>query len=140
MRDSGLRMVFMGAESGSDETLIRMNKGGSASTEKTLAMAEKAHSYGIVPEFSFVLGNPPDPESDVHSTLAFIRKVKKVNPHTEIIMYVYTPVPPAARPPSRATAETFSFPDPRTERVQWQLKAMCRTPTASDPERSEPAP
>ena len=33
MRDSGLRMVFLGAESGSDETLARMNKGGSASTE-----------------------------------------------------------------------------------------------------------
>src|ERR1051326_28368 len=93
MRDSGLRMVFMGAESGSDETLARMNKGGSASTEKTLAMADKARRYGIVPEFSFVMGNPPDPEADVHSTLAFIRKVKKVNPHTEIIMYVYTPVP-----------------------------------------------
>ncbi|HYF62285.1 MAG TPA: radical SAM protein, partial [Herpetosiphonaceae bacterium] len=28
MRDSGLRMVFLGAESGSDETLRRMNKGG----------------------------------------------------------------------------------------------------------------
>ena len=28
MRDSGLRMVFMGAESGSDETLKRMHKGG----------------------------------------------------------------------------------------------------------------
>jgi radical SAM superfamily enzyme YgiQ (UPF0313 family) len=28
MRDSGLKMVFLGAESGSDETLQRMNKGG----------------------------------------------------------------------------------------------------------------
>src|SRR5205807_2162653 len=80
MRDSGLRMVFMGAESGSDETLKRMNKGGSASTDKTLAMAEKAREYGIVPEFSFVLGNPPDPEGDVRGTLEFIRKVKRVNP------------------------------------------------------------
>src|SRR5262249_23607056 len=93
MRDSGLRMVFMGAESGSDETLIRMNKGGSASTDKTLAIAEKMRGYNIVPEYSFVLGNPPDPEADVQTTLEFIRKVKRVNPHTEIIMYVYTPVP-----------------------------------------------
>ena len=74
MRDSGLRMVFMGAESGSDETLKRMNKGGSASTDKTLEIAEKMRSYGIVPEFSFVLGNPPDPEADVHQTLEFIRR------------------------------------------------------------------
>ena len=80
-------------ESGSDETLKRMNKGGSASTNKTLEIAEKMRKYGIVPEFSFVLGNPPDPEADVRQTLEFIRKVKRVNPHTEIIMYVYTPVP-----------------------------------------------
>ena len=46
-----------------------MNKGGSASTEKTLYMAEKARQYGIVPEFSFVVGKPADPEADVHSTL-----------------------------------------------------------------------
>src|SRR5258708_9193094 len=111
MRDSGLRMVFMGAESGSDETLLRMNKGGSASTEKTLAMAEKARRYGIVPEFSFVLGNPPDPEADVHSTLEFIRKVKRVNPHTEIIMYVYTPVPLAGELDDQAKADGFSFPE-----------------------------
>src|SRR5690606_26958172 len=41
MRDSGLRMVFLGAESGSDETLKRMNKGGKASTDKTLEIARK---------------------------------------------------------------------------------------------------
>ena len=52
MRDSGLRMVFMGAESGSDETLKRMNKGGTASTDKTLEIAEKMralrHRAGVL--------------------------------------------------------------------------------------------
>ena len=33
-----------------------------------------------MPEFSFVLGNPPDPEADARQTLEFIRKVKRVNP------------------------------------------------------------
>src|SRR5260370_2854583 len=99
-----------------------MNKGGSASTEKTLAMAEKARSYGIVPEFSFVMGNPPDPEADVHSTLAFIRKVKRINPHTEIIMYVYTPVPLAGELYDQAKAEGFSFPKTLEEWIgeDWQ--------------------
>ncbi|HMM43687.1 MAG TPA: radical SAM protein, partial [Thermomicrobiales bacterium] len=41
MRDAGLKMVFLGAESGSDETLKRMNKGGAASTEKTLAIVRR---------------------------------------------------------------------------------------------------
>jgi hypothetical protein len=138
MRDSGLRMVFMGAESGSDETLKRMNKGGSASTDKTLQMAEKARRYGIVPEFSFVLGNPPDPEADVHSTLEFIRKVKRVNPHTEIIMYVYTPVPLAGELYDQAKAEGFSFPETLEAWIgdDWQDFAQRRSseiPWLSDP-------
>jgi anaerobic magnesium-protoporphyrin IX monomethyl ester cyclase len=140
MRDAGLRMVFMGAESGSDETLKRMNKGGSASTEKTLFIAEKMRSYGIVPEFSFVMGNPPDPEADVESTLAFIRKVKRVNPHTEIIMYVYTPVPLAGELYEEAKAEGFAFPQTLDEWISadWQDFAQRRSaqiPWLADPLR-----
>jgi radical SAM superfamily enzyme YgiQ (UPF0313 family) len=140
MRDSGLRMVFMGAESGSDETLKRMNKGGSASTEKTLFIADKMRGYGIVPEFSFVLGNPPDPEADVQNTLEFIRKVKRVNPHTEIIMYVYTPVPLAGELYEEAKAEGFAFPQTLEEWISddWQDFALRRSasiPWLADPIR-----
>ncbi|MBV9582755.1 MAG: B12-binding domain-containing radical SAM protein [Chloroflexi bacterium] len=140
MRDSGLRMVFMGAESGSDETLQRMNKGGSASTEKTLFIAEKMRAYNIVPEFSFVLGNPPDPQADVDNTLAFIRKVKRVNPHTEIIMYVYTPVPLAGELYEEAKAEGFAFPRTLEEWISddWQDFAQRRSssiPWLADPIR-----
>ncbi len=111
MRDSGLKMVFLGAESGSDETLKRMNKGGTASIEKTLAIAAKMKVYEIIPEMSFVLGNPPEPEEDTRQTIEFIRKVKRVNPATEIIMYMYTPVPLAGELYEQARAEGFAFPN-----------------------------
>ena len=142
MRDAGLRMVFMGAESGSDETLKRMNKGGSASTDKTLFIAEKMRGYGIVPEFSFVLGNPPDPEADVRGTLAFIKKVKRVNPATEIIMYVYTPVPLAGELYDEARANGFLFPTTLEEWISedWQDFAQRRSahiPWLGDPVRRE---
>jgi radical SAM superfamily enzyme YgiQ (UPF0313 family) len=111
LRESGLRMLFLGAESGSDETLRRMNKGGQAAAEKTLAIAARMKSYGIVPEMSFVLGNPPDPDADVHQTIEFIRRVKQVNPDTEIIMYLYTPVPLAGELYDEAKAKGFQFPE-----------------------------
>ena len=122
MRRSGLRMVFMGAESGSDETLRLMNKGGTASAEQTLEIARKMHSYGIVPEFSFVLGNPPDPEADVRHTLAFIRGVKRANPDSEIVLYMYTPVPSTGDLYSRMEADGFRFPETLEEWVspEWQ--------------------
>ena len=93
MAASGLAMVFLGAESGSDETLKRMDKGGKASTQNTLAIAERSRLHGIIPEFSFVLGSPPEPEEDTVQTLEFIRRIKQVNPASEIVLYLYTPVP-----------------------------------------------
>ncbi|HYN90028.1 MAG TPA: radical SAM protein [Ardenticatenaceae bacterium] len=111
MAKSGLQMVFLGAESGSDETLQRMNKGGTATAAKTLEIAAKMKAYGIVPEFSFVLGNPPDPEADIRTTVEFIRKVKQVNSASEIIMYMYTPVPLAGELYDQAKAEGFQFPE-----------------------------
>ena len=110
MRDAGLRMVFMGAESGSLDTLKRMDKGGTLSPDKTLEMARRMKDYGIVPEFSFVLGNPPDPEADVRGTIEFIRRVKGINPRSEIVMYNYTPVPLAGDLYDAAQAQGFQFP------------------------------
>ena len=140
MRDAGLRMVFLGAESGSDETLKRMNKGGTASTEKTLAIARKMAEHNIVPEFSFVLGNPPDPETDVRQSIEFIRKVKQVNPAAEIILYMYTPVPLAGELYDQAKAEGFAFPETLEGWIDnnWQEFAQRRSsnmPWLDDPLR-----
>ena len=140
MRDAGLKMVFLGAESGSDDTLKRMNKGGKASTEKTLELAARMKQYGIVPEMSFVLGNPPDPDEDVRRTIEFIRKVKRVNPGVEIILYMYTPVPLAGELYEEAKAEGFAFPETLEEWVspEWQEFSQRRStnvPWLNDPVR-----
>lgn len=110
MRDSGLRMVFMGAESGSIETLRRMDKGGTMSPDKTLEMARVMKEWGIIPEFSFVMGSPPDPEEDIRGTIEFIRKLKTINARAEIVMYLYTPVPLAGDLYDEAQAQGFAFP------------------------------
>jgi hypothetical protein len=129
MSRAGLKMIFMGAESGSDETLKRMDKGGTMSTDKTLAMAELMGRHGIVPEFSFVLGNPPDPEADVMGTIEFIKKLKKVNPRSEIIMYMYTPVPLAGELYDNARATGFAFPKTLEEWCEpsWESFSLRRS-------------
>lgn len=117
MRDAGLRMVFLGAESGSAQTLERMDKGGSVSPEATLKMVGRMREWGIIPELSFVVGNPPDPEEDTRQTMEFIRRLKRVNPDTEIILYLYTPVPLAGALYDEARANGFSFPQTLDEWV-----------------------
>ena len=131
MKESGLKMVFMGAESGSAETLKRMDKGGTMSPEKTLEMARLMQSYNIIPEFSFVMGNPPDPEGDIRGTMEFIRKVKNINPRAEIIMYLYTPVPLSGDLYDEAVAEGFAFPRTLEEwvRPMWSNFSQRRSIT-----------
>lgn len=91
LRRAGCTMIFFGAESGSDWVLKEMQK--QLTTEQTMQLAVRIREFGIIPEFSFVIGNPRDPERDTAETLGFIRKIKKANPASEIIMYHYTPVP-----------------------------------------------
>lgn len=91
LRRGGCTMIFFGAESGSDWALKEMKKG--ITTEQTLGVASRMRNFGIIPEFSFVVGNPGDPERDTRETLQFIRKLKRLDPNSEIIIYHYTPVP-----------------------------------------------
>jgi hypothetical protein len=127
---SGLKMVFCGAESGSDAVLRRMNKGGRASADLTLELAGRMRAWGVVPEFSFVLGSPPEPEADVDTTLAFIRRLKAANPETETILYMYTPVPLEGTLYDDARALGFRFPDSLDAWISgdWRSFALRREP------------
>lgn len=91
IRRSGCVMIFFGAESGSDWALQQMNK--QLRAEQTLELAQRIRKFGITPEFSFVVGNPQEPERDTEECLRFIRKIKLLNSDAEIIVQHYTPVP-----------------------------------------------
>ena len=91
LKRSGLRMVFFGAESGSDDVLRRMAK--RLTTAQIEELAGRARAHGIIPEFSFVLGDPDEPRRELETTLSFIRRLKHINPRCEIITYLYTPTP-----------------------------------------------
>ena len=141
MAKSGVKMIFMGAESGSDETLKLMNKGGKSGIAQTLAVVERMKHHNIVPELSFVLGNPPDPIADIEQTIQFIRKLKKVNPAIELVLYMYTPVPQEGSVMlEEAIKLGFAFPKTLEEWAsdEWSDKSLRRnpgTPWSADPIR-----
>lgn len=107
---SGLKMVFSGAESASDQVLRTMNKGGSSSAHLAIELARRMRTYSVVPEYSFVLGSPPEPLEDLARTFDFIRQIKRVNPATEVVLYTYTPVPMDGALYSGAQTLGFEFP------------------------------
>jgi anaerobic magnesium-protoporphyrin IX monomethyl ester cyclase len=92
VRKSKLRMAYIGAESPNDALLKSIRKG--TKSDQTLAVADLCRRHGVVPELSFMVAPPEDPEGETERTFEFIREVKRVNPDAEIIIYVYTPVPP----------------------------------------------
>ena len=94
LKAAGLKMVFCGAESGSDEVLARMSKG--ITTAQIEEVAARTRQHGIIPEFSFVFGDPDEPAREIDNTLGFIRRLKRINPQLEIISYFYTPTPQRA--------------------------------------------
>jgi anaerobic magnesium-protoporphyrin IX monomethyl ester cyclase len=91
LRRSGATMIFFGAESGSDKVLAEMNK--HLTADQTLQLAARIRQFGIIPEFSFVVGSPRNPEQDTIETIRFIRRIKKLNPEAEIIVQHYIPTP-----------------------------------------------
>lgn len=94
LKRAGASMLFFGAESGSNWVLEQMNK--QITAEQTLELAGRIRQFGIVPEFSFVLGNPQQPERDTHEAIQFIRRIKQINPDAEIIVQHYIPTPQPA--------------------------------------------
>jgi radical SAM superfamily enzyme YgiQ (UPF0313 family) len=116
MRESGLKMIFLGAETGNDDVLSQMDKGGTQSAAQIREFAARMGEFDIIPEYSFVLGMPGDSEEKVmeqiENDIAFIREIKQINPRTEIIIYVYSPVPTEGSELYEIiTSKGFRFPE-----------------------------
>ena len=116
MREAGCKMIFFGAETGNDALLKKMNKGGLQTGEQIRAFAGRMAKFDIIPEYSFVLGTPAEtPElvmKQIDEDIKFIREIKSINPNTEIIIYVYSPVPTEGSEMYNKVLESgFRFPE-----------------------------
>jgi radical SAM superfamily enzyme YgiQ (UPF0313 family) len=116
IREAGCKMIFFGAETGNDAVLKKMDKGGTQTGEQILKFAERLKKFDIIPEYSFVLGIPSDTEEEadkqINEDIEFIKKVKAINPNTEIIIYTYSPVPTeGSEMYNNVLASGFKFPE-----------------------------
>jgi anaerobic magnesium-protoporphyrin IX monomethyl ester cyclase len=115
IRRGGCKIIFFGAESGNNAILEQMDKGGTQTGDQILEFAERLKKFDIIPEYSFVLGTPaPTPQqvmAQIDFEIDFIKKVKAINPKTEIIIYTYSPVPTeGSEMYKQVLASGFKFP------------------------------
>jgi radical SAM superfamily enzyme YgiQ (UPF0313 family) len=135
MRDSGCKMIFFGAETGNDEILKKMDKGGTQTSAQIRSFAARMASFDIIPEYSFVLGTPAEtPEqvmNQIDQDIAFIKEIKSINPKTEIIIYVYSPVPTeGSEMYEKVLASGFRFPEQLEDWIgpQWDKFDLRKNP------------
>jgi radical SAM superfamily enzyme YgiQ (UPF0313 family) len=135
MRESGCKMIFFGAESGNDQLLKQMDKGGKQSAAQIKSFAARMKKFDIIPEYSFVLGMPADnPKTvmaQINAEIDFIKSIKAINPDTEIIIYVYSPVPTeGSELYQRITEAGFKFPEKLEDWLQpdWQNFDLRKNP------------
>ena len=88
---SGLRQVFVGAESGDDEILDLVNK--HLAVADNYLFAENLKKFNILPVFLVIVGFPVNPDKDLKATLNMIRKAKLINRKIKIRLHVFVPVP-----------------------------------------------
>lgn len=135
MADAGCRMIFFGAETSNDDLLKKMDKGGTQTTEQMQRFAERMKKAGIIPEYSFVLGFPAETPAaaneQIDRDIAFIKKIKEINPDTEIVIYVYSPVPTEGSELYESVKKTgFHFPETLDDwlKPEWQNFDLRKNP------------
>ena len=135
MRKAGCRMMFLGAETGNDEVLKQMNKGGTQSGKMIKDFVKRMKDVDIIPELSFVLGLPGENEKKVYEQILwdinFIREIKAINEDAEIIIYLYSPVPTEGSELYQQIVDAgFSFPEKLEEWIEpsWEKFDLRRNP------------
>lgn len=95
VRRSRLRMAYIGAESPNGQMLKDIRKG--TRPDQTVEVVKLCRRHGVIPELSFMVAPPDNTAEETERTFEFIRELKRINPETEVVVYVYTPLPDESR-------------------------------------------
>jgi anaerobic magnesium-protoporphyrin IX monomethyl ester cyclase len=135
IRKAGCKIIFFGAESGNDNVLKQLDKGGTQTGEQIAKFAARMKKFDIIPEYSFVLGTPaPTAEKvteQIEFDINFIKKIKAINPKTEIVLYTYSPVPTeGSELYNQVLATGFEFPKKLEDWIspQWEQFDLRKNP------------
>jgi len=89
LKESGFFRVIVGVESGDEDVLKKINK--RHNPGQVLKLVEKCKQNNIMASLSFMVGFPWNPEKDFDETKALIEKIKKIDPNTEILLFIFSP-------------------------------------------------
>ena len=107
-RQSGLRRLLVGVESGSDEMLKRIRK--DIRIEQVFQTAQKMRDHGIAGIFPFIVGFPDETDDSVAATLDSAKRLRAMSPDFTTPIFYFKPYP-GSEIVTEAVARGFRLPD-----------------------------
>ena len=107
-KQSGLRRLLVGVESGSNEVLKRIKK--DIKIEQVFETAEKMVKYGIAGHFPFIVGFPDESDESIRASLDCAKRLRSMSPDFLTPIYYFKPYPGSALV-IEAVARGFRLPD-----------------------------
>src|SRR3546814_9581144 len=89
--------------------------------DQTVDVVKLCRRHGVIPELSFMVAPPENTEEETERTFEFIRDLKRINPETEVVVYIYTPLPDESRHESDRRRR------PRSEEHTSDIQSLMRT-------------
>jgi radical SAM superfamily enzyme YgiQ (UPF0313 family) len=90
-KESGLRRLLIGVESGSQEMMDWMKK--DVKLEQVFYCADKCKNLGIGVIFPFIVGFPGESDKSVDDTVSVIKKLRKLSPKFDTPIFFFKPYP-----------------------------------------------
>lgn len=93
-KESGLRRLLVGVESGSNEMLKRIKK--DIKIEQVFETAERMRSLGIAGHFPFIVGFPDETDESVRVSLDCAKRLRSMSPAFRTPFFYFKPYPGSA--------------------------------------------
>jgi radical SAM superfamily enzyme YgiQ (UPF0313 family) len=93
-KQSGLRRLLVGVESGSNAVLKRIRK--DIKIEQVYETAHKMVRYGIAGHFPFIVGFPDESDADIQASLDCAKRLRSMSPDFLTPIYYFKPYPGSA--------------------------------------------
>ena len=107
-KQSGLRRLLVGVESGSNEMLKRIRK--DIRIEQVFHTAARMLKYRIAGHFPFIVGFPEESDASVQATLECAKRLRSLSPDFLTPIYYFKPYP-GSELVIEAVAKGFRLPD-----------------------------
>lgn len=83
LKKSGCYLLSYGGESGSERILRKINKG--IKPAQIIHSAKQTLKYGIIPQYSFMVGLPGETKKDIKQTIYLIDQLTDLSPQIQIL-------------------------------------------------------